>query len=138
MAKELSLLLNRVDIPLIIMEYDTTFDLGNFYVSWLTFRHTEFEDLPNNPMPTMGLACLIHNKKMQSSHDYFWSMIKEAIPSIATAKNVVICTDQEAAIVNSLQIVSTCYLNIPFSYSIFVYEDKFDFVMLQRSEKLVQ
>ena len=85
----------------------------------------------------MGFACLI-KKKMQSSHEYFWSMNEDAIPSIGTAKNVLIRSDEEAAIVNSLQTVSTCYLNIPFSYSIFVYEDKFDFVMLQRSEKLVQ
>ena len=63
MAEEFRSLLNHTDIPDIIMEYDTTFDLGTCYVSWLTFRHTEFNDLPNNPMPTMGLGFLIHDKK---------------------------------------------------------------------------
>jgi hypothetical protein len=106
MAEEFRSLLNRTDIPKIIVEYDTTFDLGTFYVSWVTFRHTEFNDLPRNPMPTMGLACLIHNKKLQSSHEYFWNMIKEEIPSIATATNLVICTDDEAAIVNAIETVS--------------------------------
>ena len=106
MAEEFRSLLNRTDIPDIIMEYDTTFDLGTCYVSWVTFRHTEFNDLPNNPMPTMGLGFLIHDKKLESSHEYFWKMIKEEIPSIATAKNLLICTDEETAIVNALKTVS--------------------------------
>ena len=33
-------------------------------------------------------------------------MIKEEIPSIATAKNLLICTDEETAIVNALKTVS--------------------------------
>jgi hypothetical protein len=54
----------------------------------------------------MGLGFFIHDKKLESSHEYFWKMIKEEIPSIATAKNLLICTDEETAIVNALKTVS--------------------------------
>ncbi len=103
MAEEFQKLLNREDIPAVILEYDTTFNIGNYFVSWLTFRHTEFYDLPDNPMPTVGLACFIHTKKIQSSHEYFWNMVKEEIPSLETATNVLICTDEEQSIVNAIQ-----------------------------------
>ena len=63
MADEFVRLLNRTDLPAVIVDVDTTFDMGNYYVTWVTFRHFEFEDLPNNPMLTMGLACLIHSRK---------------------------------------------------------------------------
>ena len=57
------ILLNRTDLPAVILEYETTFDMGNYYVSFVTFRHVEFKDLPNNPMPTMGLAFFIRPRK---------------------------------------------------------------------------
>nr|CAH0099968.1 unnamed protein product [Daphnia galeata] len=103
MAKEFKLLFNRIDTPSILAEYDTTFDMGNFCVSWWSFGHTEFKDLPDNPMPTMGLACLIHSKKTQSSHEYFFNMIKEEIPELQSAKNILMCTDEEKAIVNAFK-----------------------------------
>ncbi|KZR95648.1 Uncharacterized protein APZ42_010509 [Daphnia magna] len=103
MAHEFELLLDRNDLPAIIMEYDTTFDTGNFYVSWLSFRHTEFIYLPDNPMPTMGWACLIHTKKIQSCHEYFFNVIKEEIPTLQDAKNVLMCTGEETAIVNAFK-----------------------------------
>ncbi len=103
MAHEFELLLNREDLPAVIMELDTTFDIGNYYVTFITFRHSEFEDLPDNPMPTMGLACFIHTSKQQSSHEYFLNMIKEEIPPLQSAKNVMMCTDDETAIVNAFK-----------------------------------
>lgn len=86
MSYEFQRLLDRTDLPAVIMEYDTTFNMGNFYVSWLTFRHTEFEDLPANPMPTIGLACFIHTSKSQASHEYFFNMIKDEVPMLKDAK----------------------------------------------------
>ena len=103
MAKEFKPLFNRTDTPAILTEYDTTFDMGNFYVSWFSFRHTEFMDLPDNPMPTMGLACLIHSKKTRSSHEYFFNMIKQEIPELQSAKNILMGTDEEKAIVNAFK-----------------------------------
>jgi uncharacterized protein Yka (UPF0111/DUF47 family) len=75
MADEFLRLLNRTDLPAVIVEVDTTFDMGNYYVTWVTFRHVEFEDLPDNPMPNMGLACLIHSRKTQSCHEYLLNIV---------------------------------------------------------------
>ena len=98
MAKEFKLLFNRIDTPSILSEYDTTFDMGNFYVSWWSFRHTEFMDLPDNPMPTMGLACLIHSKKTQSSHEYFFIWLDKR-----SLRYILMCTDEEKSIVNAFK-----------------------------------
>lgn len=103
MLVELKNLFNRTDIPSMILEYDTTFNLGNYYMSWLTFRFTEFCDLPNNPMPTIGLACFIHKSKTQSVHEYFWNILHHHIPELNEASNVLICTDEEYSIVNAIK-----------------------------------
>lgn len=71
MAIEFIKLLNRDDLPAIIIEYDTTFDLGCYFVSWLTFRFTEFMDLETNPMPTVGLGCLIHSRNSKNPMNVF-------------------------------------------------------------------
>ena len=101
-AEEFKKLLNRTDLPAIIIKYDTTFNLGHYYTSWLTFRFTEFLDLENKPMPTVGLACLIHDRKLQRCHEYFFSVFKNVIPELAGANNVLICTDEKVGIVNSV------------------------------------
>lgn len=54
MVEEFEQLFNRKDIQAIIVECDTTFNIGNYFVTWVNFRHTEFYDLPDNPMPTVG------------------------------------------------------------------------------------
>ena len=112
MVDEFKKLLNRTDLPALLMDYDTTFNLGNFYVSWLTFRVTDFEDLEACPMPTAGLACFIHGKKEQSSHEYFLNMIKEEIPELSSATNVLICTDEDTSIVNAFEKVGdlVCFI----------------------------
>ena len=47
-----------------LLSYDTTFQLGDFYVSTLAFRHTLFKEAPVIP-----LALLIHERKLQACHD---------------------------------------------------------------------
>ena len=59
MLVEFKELLNRDDLPTLIIQYDTTFDLGNYYMSWATFRFTEFMDQPDNPMPTIGIIMFV-------------------------------------------------------------------------------
>ncbi|KZR97237.1 Uncharacterized protein APZ42_008007 [Daphnia magna] len=42
MTHEFELLLDWNDLPAIIMEYDTTFDMGNFYsrnITYITYLH---------------------------------------------------------------------------------------------------
>ena len=101
MAQQVRKLLNRNDLPTVVVQYDTTFDFGNYYYSWITFTFTEFENTPTSPMPTIGLAFFIHNRKLQKDHEYFWTTVVDVIPELASAKNVVICTDEEIAIVTA-------------------------------------
>lgn len=106
MARQFRNLLNRKDLPTLVVQYDTTFDFGNYYYSWITFTFTEFENTPTSPMPTIGLACFIHNRKLQKDHEYFWTTVIDVIPELASANNVVICTDEEIAIVNAIKKVT--------------------------------
>jgi len=56
------------DKPTVTVTYDTPFNLGDFYVSVLLFRETEFD-----PSPIVPLAFLLHERKLQSTHDEFFS-----------------------------------------------------------------
>ena len=47
-----------------LLSYDTTFQLGDFYLSTLTFRHTLFEKGPVVPV-----AFLLHERKLISCHE---------------------------------------------------------------------
>ncbi len=102
MLVEFKKLINREDLPSLIVEYDTTFNLRNYYMSWMTFHFTEFHDLPKSSMPTIGLACMIHKTKLQAVHEYFWSIISEKISELNDASNVLLCTDKEKSIVNAI------------------------------------
>ena len=48
-------LLGREDLPYQCLSYDTTFDMGDFYLSVLTFRQTEFEETPVTLFETTSL-----------------------------------------------------------------------------------
>ena len=54
--------------------YDTKFDLGDYYVSMLVFPELEFDQAPIIP-----LAYLIHEKRTNEDHDYFWQKLLEEI-----------------------------------------------------------
>ena len=55
--------------------YDTTFDLGNFYVSTISFQHLMFTENPVIP-----IAHIIHERKFQKIHEFFFQYIEEKIP----------------------------------------------------------
>lgn len=101
MMVEFRALLKRKDLRAMILSYDTTFDLGDFYVSILTFRQTEFEEEPVIP-----LLYLIHERKWKSVHKkLFKKLVKLAPELIAACKDekVAIVTDEEKAIVNAIK-----------------------------------
>ena len=50
--------------PVQVLSYDTTFNLGDFYLSVLLFRETEFDQLL-----TIPLAFLLHEQKLTSTHE---------------------------------------------------------------------
>ena len=86
-------------LPVQQMSYDTTFTLGDFYLSILVFRETEFTSPPVIP-----LAYMIHERKLSSTHDTFWYLLKRKCPELCRPDcNVVIITDQEESITQSIQ-----------------------------------
>ena len=57
--------------------YDTAFNLGNFYLTPLVFRHTLFDKDPVIPV-----AFMIHKKKFQSVHERFWHHLLLKLPNL--------------------------------------------------------
>jgi hypothetical protein len=81
----------------VVCHYDTTFKLGDFWVSPLSYRHILFKE-----KPTITLAYLIHEKKDEKFHTRFFTILKEKIPQL-TRKNFAIVLDREAAITNAIK-----------------------------------
>ena len=76
--------------------YDTTFDLGDFYLTPIVFRHVLFENSPVIP-----LAFMIHRRKYQSLHEDFLRNLCKHIPNLQKS-TVPIITDRERSITNAL------------------------------------
>ena len=83
--------------PTVTLTYDTTFNLGDFYLSVLLFRETDF-----SPSPIIPLAYLLHERKLESTHNDFFRDIRLLCPQLDRATNVVMITNSEAAITNSI------------------------------------
>jgi hypothetical protein len=86
-----------------LLSYDTTFQLGDFYVSALLFRHSLFVAAPVIP------ACfLIHERKLQAAHDEMMKFISLQIPRLCNcgSNSIPIVTDEEKAICSAID----CFL----------------------------
>ena len=59
------------DVPTQQLSYETTFNRGDFYVSVLLSRETEFVSKPVIP-----LAYVIHERKRYATHDNFFRYLK--------------------------------------------------------------
>ena len=80
-----------------ILSYDTTFQLGDFYVSSLLFRHSLFSEHPCIPA-----TFLLHERKLTETHiELFKETIKQ-IPSLKKA-SIPIVTDRERSILNAIK-----------------------------------
>ena len=66
------------------LTYDTTFKLGDFYVSILLFKHALFAEAPAIPA-----AFLMHERKFQASHEQLMKFIRASVPSLAKLKEPV-------------------------------------------------
>ena len=88
------LLLNSPSAQL--LSYDTTFQLGDFYVSVLCFRHTLFKEAPVIPA-----AFLVHERKFEEHHKELFSVCTKIVRSLnhTTCPMVI---DEEVAIVNAV------------------------------------
>ena len=60
-----------------LLSYDTTYNLGDFYVSPILFRHTLFEEAPVIPA-----AFLLHEKRTQFAHEILMTFICREVPEV--------------------------------------------------------
>ena len=80
-----------------LISYDTTFKLGDFYVSVLAFRHTLFIECPVVPA-----AFLIHERKFRECHEKFFLECIKHTPTLRKATKPIV-TDDEKGIVESIK-----------------------------------
>ena len=71
------------------LHYDTLFNVGDYYLSTLSFRHTLFTGNPIVPA-----AFLIHTRRFHSDHKEFLETLTLSVNSVLT-KQVNIVTDRE-------------------------------------------
>ncbi|CAF3750052.1 unnamed protein product [Rotaria sp. Silwood1] len=93
MTQQFSKLL-RITKETVPVYYDTTFSLGEIYVSVLAYKHVMFIEQSIVP-----LAILFHDYKKERSHNRFIQILNYEIPEIG--KNCVLITDCEDALKNA-------------------------------------
>lgn len=94
LTKELNLLLQMESEKPQLLSYDTTFQLGDFYLSPLLFRHTLF-----TTSPVIPALFLIHERKFQSTHEAFMECLANLVPSLKSGKTITpLVTDEEVGI----------------------------------------
>ena len=80
-----------------LLSYDTTFQLGDFYVSPLLFRHTLFKESPVVPA-----LFLIHERKFQTAHEQLFEIAASKVSAL-TRKSFPVVTDEEKGIANAIK-----------------------------------
>ena len=80
--------------------YDTTFNLGDFYVSIVTCRHFMFRSEPILPIMFM-----LHSRKFNEMHQRCWSVLLRALPQIKQYALPVL-TDREKGIIDAIEMTS--------------------------------
>ena len=78
-----------------MMTYDTTFQLGDFYVSPLLFWHTLL-----NGSPVMPLGFLIRERKFKETHEFFFQQVRREVPYFRSERStsIPLVTDDERAL----------------------------------------
>jgi hypothetical protein len=94
MLEEINKLLRTCSDEPVLLSYDTTFELGDFYMSALVAKHVLFRN-----GKTVPVAFMIHDRKSQGLHNLFWRKIKSKIPNISSGRHVLV-VDREIAFQN--------------------------------------
>jgi len=79
-----------------IVYYDTTFCMGDFYVSTLLYRHSVFQG-----SPVMPLLMLLHERRTTDSHKLLFKWFKR-LTSVSAVTCVV---DREQSITKAIKVV---------------------------------
>ena len=84
-----------------IISYDTTFNLGDFYVSSLIVKHPLFQERPAIPV-----AIMLHHRRTKQVHEAFLREVLDAFPILNSGK-ILFVSDREVGIVNAAKEVAT-------------------------------
>ena len=85
MLKDINRLLSIADGNLHqLLSYDTTFQLGDFYVSPLLFRNVLFLKFP-----VMPVAFLVHERKLRCCHEELFRVIAKELPSLVNGSQMI-------------------------------------------------
>ncbi len=77
-----------------LLSYDTTFQLGDFYLSPFLYRYTVFSNSPVIPC-----LFLIHERKFKNVHERFMQYLANSVPTLLKGKKKVpLVTDEEVGI----------------------------------------
>ena len=94
LADELDGLLQAASNIPQLLSYDTTFQLGDFYLSAFLFRHTIFSSSPVIPF-----LFLLHERKFQSCHEELMRESAKRVPNLVNGKkDIPLVTDEEVGI----------------------------------------
>ena len=80
-----------------LLSYDTTFQLGDFYVSILCFRHALFKEAPVIPA-----AFLVYERKFEEHHKELLICVCTKLVRSLNHTTCTMVTDEEVAIVNAV------------------------------------
>jgi len=94
----MTLFLNVCNLPEVVLHYDTTFNIGDFYLSILVFQHPIFEN-----GRTIPLAYLMHHKKTFEVHKLFFETFKSHLKNETFEMKIV--TDRESGITKAIRMV---------------------------------
>lgn len=83
----------------LFLSYDTTFNLGDCYVSAVVFKPILFKETPLIP-----LAFVIHDRKFGSVHETLFNFLKTAVPKIMK-KKIPIVIDREPGLKKAIRTI---------------------------------
>ena len=97
-----------------LLGYDTQFNLGDYYVSWITIRDIRYTNSKSGKSPILPAVQVFHERKLQLHHNMAWSIILDLIPEIGSSKFVATSDDEFTALLErycSKGLVSKCEIH---------------------------
>ena len=79
-----------------VLYYDTTFSMGDFYVSTLLYRHSVFQG-----SPVMPLLMLLHERRTADSHELLFKWFQR----LTSVTSVTCVVDREQSITKAVKAV---------------------------------
>ena len=77
-----------------LVGYDTQFELGDYYVSWISMRDIRFRNKKSLKSPVIPVIQVIHERKYRLHHDLAWSIVTDLIPEICSKKFLAVSDDE--------------------------------------------